>query len=200
MQEDAKVPKKNWLSHYEFRRAIAIAWVSKDEISIKERRRMNQRSSGSDETTPATSAAARRNSSQTKTPAQSTGGRRKRRQPSSGDSNPPAMKTPKAAPLKDTTITSPNGPYCRRLDKFVDHFPEIREGVNRPKCALHRWAADMEEKKNVYACTHCRINLCVPCFKVFHTEMDLIAAKTKLRYSFLSPAKATSATKQSTKK
>ena len=33
VMEDAGVPKSHWLTHYDFRRAIALAWIAADELT-----------------------------------------------------------------------------------------------------------------------------------------------------------------------
>ena len=39
---EASVPKKEWLSHYEFRKIVALAWINSEEPSMKARCQQNR--------------------------------------------------------------------------------------------------------------------------------------------------------------
>ena len=197
VMEEAGVPKKEWLSHYEFRKAIALAWVQSDEPSIKQRRKANL---------PANVTVLTK-----RKVAPLDSGRSKRRK-SLGDfgsqrttplpiakSNTEAKSTSgkKAAAIKDSSLSAITGPFSRPLDLTVGHW--IVEVPNRPKCALHRWASGLEETKNVFACSFCCVTLCAYCFTVFHTEKneDLIKKKQwyKDHFSAMRAAKKIAAQK-----
>jgi hypothetical protein len=89
--------------------------------------------------------------------------------------------TKKAAAIKDSALLAVNGPFCRRLDPTVGHW--VTEIKNRPKCALHRWASQLEQTSNVFSCSFCCVALCVYCFKVFHTEKSEDLIKDKQKYA-----------------
>jgi len=155
------------LSQYQFRRLVAIAWVSSDEPTINELKRMSNQNA--------------KVMQKRMTPAASETGPRKRRKttPQSTSSTDSKSRAPK---LTDVSI---QGKYSKRLDAFVTegHFP-VHKPEQRPKCALHKWAADVEERKHVYSCSHCKISLCVSCFPIFHKDHDLVNNKEKYKQDF----------------
>lgn len=180
VMEEERVPKKEWLTHYQFREAIAMAWIQMDEPTIKERRNMNtQKTTTANMNTPTTST--KRSSPPT------TGGYSRRQTKKQKETPTPrtrlqssqSVKPAVAPPLHDSTIMAQHGPYSNRLNRFFDHFPEEPSG-KRPKCALHRYASGLEERKNIVACMYCKIHLCVRCFATFHTEPDLLMAKKRI--------------------
>jgi Transposase IS4 len=166
------VPKRERLSHYEFRRRIALAWVSKDEPTMKQRRRANLPN-------PATIAGKRKAPPQ-QTSARST--RTKTADTRTVDSTPPSIlavdtankesscKKGKASAVTDLSLNTATGTFARRLDPTAGHW--LTESPNRPKCALHRWACGnaMSYRLNVFYCTFCMVNLCIDCFRIFHSE------------------------------
>jgi hypothetical protein len=171
VMEESGVPKKEWLSHYEFRRQIALAWIQVDEPSMKARKKANL---------PVTVSVI---SKRKEVPLDS--GKPKRRKMlgnfSSTNSTTPSTitgisnlttdsecnKKKRGSAFKDSTLLSTNGPFSRRLDTTLGHFCIAVEG--RPKCALHRWASGLEQTSNVFNCSYCGISLCVECFQMFHT-------------------------------
>jgi hypothetical protein len=171
VMEEAGVPKKEWLSHYQFRKAIAIAWVQSDEPTIKQRRRSNV---PGEITVP----------SKRKAPPEAQTARTRRKTLgsfASAASTPPSTidmssittnstTGKKAAAIKDSSLLAITGPFARRLDPLVGHW--CVEVKGRPKCALHRWAAGLEQTSNVYSCSFCCVTLCVECFRIFHTEKN----------------------------
>lgn len=104
--------------------------------------------------------------------------------------------TPSSRPTKAprVDIKSVNTTLLHRLDPTFGHFPSGEADYNRV-CQLHRFAhrqttstpKNMEQKgkrrkidaipdgarKNVFTCTGCSVNLCISCWKIFHTEKDL---------------------------
>ena len=96
--------------------------------------------------------------------------------------------TPPAVQKRKTKFTEANlsptrGSLNCRLDNTLHHFPTPhRPEVNRRNyaCQLHRLAngALNKEKKNthptggrlnVFTCEACNVNLCVACWKIYHT-------------------------------
>jgi len=155
------------LSQYEFRRLVAIAWASSDEPSMSQRKRMSSQNADMirKRMTPSTS---------------ETGcGKRRKTTPQSASSDSSKSRAPK---LTDTSIEAT---YGKRLDAFVQegHFP-VHKPEQRPKCALHKWAAGIEERRHVYSCSSCTISLCVACFPIFHKDHDLVNNKGKYEKQF----------------
>jgi hypothetical protein len=169
VMEESGVDKKDRLSHYEFRRRIALAWVQKDEPSIKQRRKANLPTpasiAGKRKATPPTSARATRR----KTIDHST--------PESiiavdAQAKEASIKKGKSSAVTDQSLTSTTGPFAKRLDSDANVRHWMAVVPNRPKCALHRWACgnEMSHRLNVFSCTFCMVNLCVDCFCIFHSE------------------------------
>ena len=189
VMEEAGVPKKEWLSQYDFRRQIALAWIQFDEPSIKARMKANL--------PPTVSVLTKRKVA----PVDS--GRRKRRRRALGDYGSTTTTTPstttglssittdseikkkRGAAFTDNSLISVNGAYKRRLEPLLGHYCVDVQG--RPKCALHRWAAGLEQTANVFNCSYCGISLCVECFVLFHTETDksLLDKKNDLKDSMI---------------
>jgi hypothetical protein len=86
----------------------------------------------------------------------------------------------------DTAALSPvRGRMNTRLDHTnFQHVPIPTAG--RGVCQLHRWAANMaggdkeknkkpagSRKNNVAFCEACQVNICIPCWKLYHFELDL---------------------------
>lgn len=193
VMEQEGVPPSQWLSHYQFRKAIAVAWVSSDEPSINARRKANSNKEGpAAMETPTGSAASRKRAPSSTGASDHSSGSKRRSTGYSLPTNIPrtdsskkrtrasveAAENVKAPALKQTSIDSPSGPFAKRLDRFTQHFP-MEPTAKRPKCALHSYAAEIEEKRHVYMCSHCRLHLCIGCFPTFHTQTNLSDESTK---------------------
>jgi hypothetical protein len=190
VMEESGVPKREWLSHYEFRNKIAMDWVNKDEPTMKQRRKANlptnlPTSAGKRKDPPAATSCARRTRTKKaaeialeETPVSITD--------VSNATKDSSTKKGKASAVSDASLNSTIGPFSRRLDRDAGHWLTVVK--NRPKCALHRWACgnDMSYRLNVFACSFCMINLCVDCFRIFHTEPgpSLIQEKAKFAAHF----------------
>lgn len=181
VMEESGVPHKHRLTHYQFRKQIAMEWVRSDEPSMKERRRQQEQKKRQ----------AQQISGELEAEHAAQEGKRKRRKATTKYATPADKKesatsaadsTEKTSTLKDSTILASHGPLAKRLDRFVGHFPEMPDG--RRKCALHRWAADIELKSHVYKCSHCKLHLCIPCFQTFHRVHDLVGRKSYLCEQF----------------
>jgi hypothetical protein len=185
--EEAGVPKKEWLTQYQFRRHIALAWIQVDECSIKERKKKNLPPTVSVLTkrkvAPLDSGRRKRRkalgdySSTTTTPTTTTG--------VSAMTTDSESKKKRTSAFTDTTLLAVNGPFMRRLEPFLGHYCVAVEG--RPKCALHRWASGLEQTSNVFNCSYCGISLCVECFVLFHTltSDQLFQKKEELKGSMV---------------
>jgi Transposase IS4 len=189
VMEESGVPKKEWLSQYEFRQQIALAWIKFDECSIKQRKKTNLPTTVSVLTkrkvAPLDSGKPKRRktlgdySSVTTTPTTTTG------TAVSMLTSDSESKKKRGSAFTDKSLLSVNGPFSRRLEPLLGHYCVQKEG--RPKCALHRWAADLEQTSNVYACSYCGISLCVECFHLFHTlsSSELMEKKNELKGSMI---------------
>jgi len=165
------------ITHYEFRKAIALSWIDKNEPTIPERRRERTRQSEHTPNTP------HNNIIQRKRLSMSTSERPPKRMrstpPSAGSGSSTTKAITKAPHLNDNSISNPSGPFARRLDRMYNHYPEFATDA-RPYCALHRYVGKLEERRHVYRCTHCKINLCIDCFREFHTRENIKEKKANL--------------------
>jgi hypothetical protein len=82
------------------------------------------------------------------------------------------------APSCTDNSLKPNGSLRERISHFGNfHCPEIPEKT-RVKCALHHWFnRDWQYYDGILKCSICQVHLCVPCFKLFHAERDLVEKK-----------------------
>jgi hypothetical protein len=203
-----KAAGKTRLSHYEYRKACAIAWIDKDEMKTQERKkrqRANQKTQAAiraeeaeGETTESTT---------TPPPATPASSSRKRRKPSSATSkkSPPSsvkQKTrtnteepvevvKKAPSVTDNTLQPISGSLFKRLNKSLDHFPES-PNKQTARCAVHRWAMGdnrLEYCNSIMKCSECRVSLCYGCFRLFHTEANLVNRKAELKRQFFAQFK-----------
>ena len=65
-----------------------------------------------------------------------------------------------------------------RLNLCLGHLPEKVD--KRAWCSLHRWAGSIKKGKDVIRCQVCKVNLCIPCYSLFHTEPDLNEIKNAI--------------------
>jgi hypothetical protein len=89
-----------------------------------------------------------------------------------------ASSTAQCLSVKDRMLDPKKGSFCNRLNHCgIFHCPEPRK-KNSARCALHRWMnRDWQVFQGVVCCSHCAVHLCIPCFKIFHTERDIIKKK-----------------------
>ena len=83
------------------------------------------------------------------------------------------------------TLDPSYGVFRDRLKVELGHWPEPSN--KKLKCQLHRWVLGrkVEYTRGVCKCSFCGVNLCMICFKQFHTcaalveEKDAFASKLK---------------------
>ena len=148
-----KKQKKNLLTHYNFRKSIALALIAPEELEDNDKASKDTRESVSV-------------------------GRPRKRQVSFVTTRSVARKpNQKACRVNDKTLDPTQGALQCRLNSNVPHFPhddvdKIRNKALR--CALHRWVdRDTQIKRDVMVCSTCKVALCVRCFRKFHTESDV---------------------------
>ena len=75
-----------------------------------------------------------------------------------------------------------HGSISIRMNTSVVHLPDEAKG--KARYYLHKWLG-IEAQKGITMCKTCNFNLCEECFKLFHTEYDLVRMKKtlKLKYS-----------------
>jgi len=169
------------LSHYEFRKYIALSWIDKGEVTIPERRRLRSREAEAIQT-PQIRVARRQLSSSATSRNTMSGSNRKRRAYTPPSAEQAALEPPqkigKSNHLTDASVDSTTGPFGKRLDRFVGHWPLKPD--KRQYCALHRYCIKLDVRKDVVTCSCCQINLCLYCFKLFHTLKNLAKRKADI--------------------
>jgi len=181
VQEEGNVPKKDRLTHYDFLLSVARAWIDRDETDIRVVRRLqekkrkqrvlaNQCAATQPTTSPAPAKKSRIDAAQ------------------SALISPPKSSS-KAPRVNDNSLDPHKGALRSRLNHLDNfHCPE-EPTCKIPSCALHRWlfgrANDShgQTRNKIVACSLCQVNLCIPCFRTFHTVADMQSAKQELMSS-----------------
>jgi hypothetical protein len=180
VMEENDIPKNQCMSHYMFRRAIALAWIKSDEPAIRERQKQKEERKSSLQSSQSTSVSGKR-SATSDTNATTNSKRRKKdedRRTTRSAAVEDATKKPRAPTLNDASLADQGGSFGQRLNRMVGHYCEAIERGAR--CALHRWCSGIEVKSHVYSCSQCKVHLCIECFQVFHTVYDLVGQKASL--------------------
>ena len=153
----------NAVSHYEYIKMIALAWVN-PELNWPTKKKINTK----------------RRLEQTEDLTRITRAKRKLYTDSVSISD-----SSRCSVVDNNTLHPSNGKLRCRLVTSVQHVPEVPK-TKRPRCALHRWARDRsgpEVMKNVVVCSICQVNLCIPCFKIFHKEGFIAGLKDDIAAS-----------------
>jgi len=187
------IPKWRILTHYQFNRAVAIAWIDRDEEDLRARRRRLAREHAEKK---------RKRQEGQQQPEQ----QQQQQSSPEGDANyvtPTARKRPKknlsfSSPEEKTTKSptvsdkslARSGALRARLDHSLPHYPVHPSKMSyksKPRCAIHRWATNRqkERKSHVYCCRACQVSLCVDCFELFHESPDLVSKKDELCTKFM---------------
>jgi len=174
-EDEGITTKSNGLmSHYEFRKAIALYWINdKEALKIY--------SCGA--TTAAPGAATFQSPTSVST--------------MSGSDNDYTITSSigsdkRAPPVNDGSLNE-YGRLKRRLDRSLRHFP--RRATGRPYCCIHKWLGYRTEKQTMY-CPDCNVHLCVDCYTPFHECVDMVGAKPYFASLFLEDAKPVAAKKR----
>lgn len=154
--DEAGVDKKDRLSHVDFRKNVAMYWLNPDEYDaafkqLKSPLAGRKRSKLTDDMSVLSEV--------------------------TFDSIGPQSLTSKSdrcTRLDDPALQS--GRFNCRLDHTLDHFPVERKSKNA-ECALHKWAAKVRTESQVMLCRTCNLHLCLQCYRLFHTENNLLASK-----------------------
>jgi len=189
LQDDAGVPNSRRLSHYDFLLEVGTAWVSANEEDIRQVRRRNR---------------CKRKSSDAE---RSDSGSDNEDDRPQHTNDPSPCKKPKATstfvtPSKPTVAPRVNDkglhPQTGALRVRINHFNTFhcpQPIMNTETCCqLHRWALGRKNgchgqmREKLLNCSICGVNLCIDCFKTFHTVEDLVAVKEDMKKQFLKAA------------
>ena len=159
------------MTHYEFRKAIALAWL--DPSKHWHNRLKNRNKSGASSTT--TSGNTTTDTATSSITSRSLPSRRKSSEflVNNGTKDPTPRKKPRCAPLNDAALCTRAGAYKHRLSVSQGAHLPMTPTANDPRCSLHSWAKNMKIRKQIVKCETCGIHLCVECYKNFHTIQDV---------------------------
>ena len=168
------------MSHYEYIRAIALAWIEPEEYGPQEvarKRKSREDNSGSEvsmrsRTRRARNAAIRSSSS-------TVSGLTNEDTNANGTTSHVALTN---ATVNDRSLNPSNGNLKCCMNVAVQHRPEHPKG-KKPRCQLHRWArgrTNSEVMAGIIHCSICHVDLCVTCFNTFHTEPNLVEHKAAI--------------------
>jgi hypothetical protein len=147
------------MTHYEYQRDIALAWIDPQEYATKKKKRY---------TTPVTS---------------------EHSEPSTLTSNSTTNSKSNYITdfTLDPVNGSLKRRLNHTVGHWPSKAPRKRDG-NKPHCQLHKWACGIHKRKraNTALCEVCNVVLCVDneCFELFHTARDIINDKLRLRRKF----------------
>ena len=77
------------------------------------------------------------------------------------------------------------GALSCRLATNCQHIA-AKSRSQRPRCQLHRWARDRKGgavMNQIISCAVCCVDLCVPCFGLFHREPNILDLKEEIAKS-----------------
>jgi hypothetical protein len=161
------VTRLQLLSHHDFRKAIAFAWINPEKHWTSPGP-MTKRKTSYNAGDSSGSAKRMKRGTTTATPTTT---------PTNASG-----KRGQYTPRFDDKSLSEHGALSARLNRAFTHLP--LESVGRKRCGLHRWCG-FERFRSVVECEDCSVALCIPCYKVFHTTPDIPSQKQSLRDSFI---------------
>jgi hypothetical protein len=152
-----KTPAKKLLSQYEFRKMIALAWISSErygEVPKTLKRKVDDGDSNCVRSTR-----------------------------SYCSSSTSIKSNQKGVYVTDDSLNPTHGSLKIRLSGLYHHLP-ARPQAKDPTCSLHRWASEDNSYKrrgNIMKCECCNVNLCIECFNLFHTVEDVKSLKSEVK-------------------
>jgi len=186
IQEEAGVPTHRRLSHYDFLLEIATSWVAANETDIREVKRQSRHKRKSE---PPTTGECNSDAETSigENAQQSTAKKKKERAPQTV--TPSQLK--KAPRVNDSSLHPQKGSLRMRIDHFNKfHCPQAIK-KETTCCQLHRWALGRKNgshgqtREKLLNCSICEVNLCMDCFKTFHSVESLVEKKEEMQQRFL---------------
>ena len=153
------------MGHYEFIRAIALAWIDPDNYS----------SSSVDSSFINSSSLTSVASSLTFSPL-SCDGTSSIITTRAGVEREIELKKNKKATRFSAASLDPHGALHMRLNKNLDHFP-MRSPHDYGKCQLHKFRDGTRVRSRLMYCSDCNVLLCIDCWVEFHSNERLFGAK-----------------------
>jgi len=153
--DENNIPKKKRRSHLEFRKDLAIAWIDPEYFwrYLESNKVPHKRKSAEEAISPITL-----------------------------DSAIQSIAKRRCTAITELSLDPNNGSLkCRLSRNGIDHMHDKPlNGKDSTRCQLHRWLG-FEYCKYVSFCRACNVHLCVSCYRLFHTEIDIVGQKTELQ-------------------
>ena len=154
------IDSKKAVSHYNYIKEIALAWVNPELYWPKKIRPTKRKAKGEIDSNKRKTRSAVRHL----------------------DTESVCTTSSKAPNVTNESLHPATGNLSCRLNNSVQHLPEC-PSVKRPICQLHRWARGRDAKEvrgGIVKCSVCRIHLCISCYKVFHLEASIVEKKDEI--------------------
>ena len=184
------------MSHYDYIRAVAMAWIAPEvhwpDWNRRKTKRTRKRAGAFGEpdvvVVPSPVAASSSKRARRATMQDHSSGSSSISEGSSSSSAIEAKVVPRIARrMTDNTLDPMLGSMRCRLNKTLQHYPITYAKGKRTKCQLHRWARGRNGKevrgKHVMKCVACDVQLCSSCWVVFHETSNLICEKANIAKS-----------------
>ena len=196
------------LSHYEFHRAIALAWLSPSTY-WKQQPVFVAVSQGTSASSPSATTVSTLTPDGNRQLGVARRGRKRRRSTSipTHDSTTTCTATASTPTTSSTTASTSSSCAAKaskhtkisswiedkafvegaslnttRLNMAFQHFP-VPPANNNACCQLHSWVAKDKKrryKKNLAFCPDCQVHLCMKCYSRFHKDHNMLAQKESL--------------------
>jgi hypothetical protein len=177
---------KSPVSHYDFIKQIALAWIEPDLYwpgwNGNDKKR---RSCDVDKVSTLTSGGGSSVSTASRTRQRIVQQNDSSRSTKSSITTTDHGENEKAKRMNDNSLDPARGSLRMRLDCGLDHIPEIKKGT-RARCQLHRWAIGRDAKgaevrgNSIMKCQTCKVNLCSACWKIFHKKANILSEKANI--------------------
>jgi hypothetical protein len=178
VMESSGVLKKDWLSHYDFRKSVALDWINEKKELVSRKRNFVMAEEEADEESP-------------------TREKKDEKKDDSANRRSTRAKEREAAAQEEAVVRRsvrvtdsslhPDGALNKRLRRDLFHWP--KQAKPNQRCTLHRWASNVELKDKVLRCTDCEIHLCVNCYQLFHMVPNIVEKKEQMSKMFIEEQK-----------
>jgi hypothetical protein len=148
-----KTPNKKLLSHFLFRKTIALSWITGTKVTMETDELHNARK----RTIPNPSISTVTNSLST-------------------------TSNKRARVVNEASLDPKEGALKGRLNDNYVHFPEPAT-AKQPCCSLCRFVSSNKNVRtytSVFQCDICKVHLCITCFKPFHTVASVKNLKSQV--------------------
>ena len=196
--------KSSPMTHYEFQKQVAIAWLDPVDHPVWNRKKRSKRSHSA-MVSQGSSASTRKSNSADVVPTRRTrrsiyfGPAATNDSPSTTESESSTRATTRTMsaaeadaatkqPKRNKRVNAKNlhpttGAHKMRLDHHSMHLPIV---CSKPDsvCQLHHWATGKRYKKALCVCSKCNVTLCLKCYSKFHLVEDIVGMKDSLAVEY----------------